>query len=492
MKKHQIFDLLLISFIVGIALASYALNSLDAFSVFLSAVIISVTGVFAGHYKKLRILLFVLAVFLFGVWRFNISLFECSNGDICEFWGQEIKISAKVVSEAKDKEKNNEFKISHIKILEDNREYSLKGKLIIFSSPYPKVSYGDEVLLTCQIERPEEFDGFAYDEYLARYSIYAICYYPEIVILSQGNGNIVKSSILMLKTRASYLIESGINEPESGLLNAVFLANKHKMDTDLRDSFSRSGLSHIAAISGLHIGVLVLLLGQALFAFGLRRKQVLVYSTLIIGLYIFMIGFPSSALRAGLMGFGVLLAMSIGRLSSLFRLVLFTAGALLVFNPLLLKADIGFQLSFAAVLGIAMVLGFFEGSLYSSSGIKKYLVASLVISFSAQLLTWPIIAYNFEGIPLIFFVPNLLVLWVLPILLIFSLFGIFLSTIIPSFSLVFFLPASIALNYITWVANFFSQIELFYININYLPISLILLYYSIILLIFIGIKKKMF
>ncbi len=243
---------------------------------------------------------------------------------------------------------------------------------MVSTNIYPKYEYGDKLKINCELITPEKFNGFSYDRYLARYNIYSVCYYPS---LSRETGQGLDSKDLIYKKIFSFKhllqdkINSSLNEPEASLASAIFLGYKKNLPADLQDGFSKVGISHIVAISGMHIGIISVILMSVLIGFGFKRKYAFYIATFLLILYIVIIGFPASAMRAGLMGFLVLWALNLGRLNKITNSLFLTAAILLFINPKLLRDDIGFQLSFLAVLGII----YFYPS-YSVIFLKKFLI----------------------------------------------------------------------------------------------------------------------
>jgi len=245
------------------------------------------------------------------------------------------------------------------------------------------------------------------------------------------------------------------------------LGDKRGIPDDLRLTFSRIGLSHVIAISGMHISILSVLVMGLLLSFGLPRKYAFYISTLFLIFYIILIGVPASAMRAGLMGFLVLWALNLGRLNKLINSIIFTAAVLLLINPKLLRSDIGFQLSFLAVLGIAyghpIIETWFEKiRLPKAKGARN--VFSLTMA--AQIFTLPILMLNFSTISLIAPLANTLILWVLPFLLIATLAALGMSLLFSGLAKIFFLATKLIIFYILKVGIFLEGLPFSYIEFS--------------------------
>lgn len=387
----------------------------------------------------------VLAFLFLGIWRLFVSIPGTDDKGVRYHKGKDLEFSGWVSAEPDIRTDNQKLEIS---------VPGFRGKVLATTEKYPEYEYGDILDMVCQLKEPEPFEGFSYDRYLARHGIYSVCYYPNIKKSGEKNG--IKTDILRklftFKDGLRARIEKGLPEPEAGLAKAMLLGERRAISDDLRDDMSRSGLSHIAAISGLHIGIISGVLLFGLIYAGLERRQSFYISSVLIFLYIALVGFPASAIRAGLMGFLVLLAMHLGRLNRLVHSLMIAACVILLFNPKLLRDDIGFQLSFLAVLGIALIYPRLKKRL----GREGLIWDILLVSLSAQAFTLPLVAYNFGVISLVSPLSNLLVLWLLPFLLIACILALFLSLLLPTASVIVFAWAFFVLKYIVFISGLLS------------------------------------
>lgn len=192
------------------------------------------------------------------------------------------------------------------------------------------------------------------------------------------------------------------------IASALVLGDKALLSQDLRDSFGAAGAMHVLAVSGLHVGIILELL---LFFFGripkiFTKKRALIVSLIILWLYAMIIGFPPSVVRAALM-FSVL---SIGRMSSQqsdsLNILFLTAFAMLVFEPLLIY-DIGFQLSYLAMLGILTVQKPIASIIYIKNKWLRKMWDGTSVGIAAQLFTFPLTLYYFHQFPNYFLLTNI-------------------------------------------------------------------------------------
>lgn len=336
----------------------------------------------------------------------------------------------------------------------------LRGRVLVNSYLYPEYQYGDLLEITCRLKTPEPVEDFAYDKYLAKFKIYSLCYQPKIKLIEKNRGNRLYGKILQLKNKLAKIIDSSLPIPHSALLKAILLGQKKEIPQDLLNKFSRVGISHIIAISGMHITIITAILFNFFLAIGIRRKIsfYLIAASLI--LFVTMIGFPASAVRASIMGIINLLAMQVGRLNKSSWSLILTATIMLAINPLLLFYDVGFQLSFMAVLGIMKLSNKIEIiwqrlklKIPTTLGIRE----SLTMTLAAQITTLPLIIYHFGQASLISPLANILILPLLPIIMILGFSFTLVGLISLSLTRVLFWFEWLILSYLIKVVEIFTS-----------------------------------
>src|SRR3989339_571140 len=342
--------------------------------------------------SKYKIFLFCLSLF-FGMWRYIISL-PINNIDQIQYYnGQNVVLEGIINKNPGRGIKSQQLEIENININNKN----INGKLLVATDLYPKFNYGDRLRLKCSLEEPSDFEGFSYQRYLARYNLYSICFYPKIDALETDQGNVFYAQVFKIKNKLQNIINRSLEEPEAGLLSAMILGEKKAINEDLRVIFSCTGLSHIIAISGMHISILSFLLIIFLVEIGFSRKCAYWVVLFLLFVYIVLIGAPASAVRAGFMGAMVGFAFLIGRIGKAMNVLLFTAFVLLMINPKLLRDDIGFQLSFLAISGIIIFYPIIEKYSAGFNFLKYKPIRDILnMTVCAQILTWPFIVYYFS------------------------------------------------------------------------------------------------
>lgn len=222
--------------------------------------------------------------------------------------------------------------------------------LAIDRAGWPLYAPGDSVRATGTLERPEAFDTFAYDRYLSRYGIYVLMRGARLTLIAPRDH--VSVSALLQQSRES--VEAQINalfpEPHAALLTGLLTGVRRGLPDDILEDFRRTGLTHILAISGYNITIILALAGSALFFLPFRRR--LPFAVIAVTAFVLFVGAGSPVVRAAIMGVIGLLALQTGRPYHARLALLWSASIMLWFNPKLLWYDAGFQLSFLAVAGL--------------------------------------------------------------------------------------------------------------------------------------------
>jgi len=413
-------------------------------------------------YKKLVVLGLCLFGLVFGIFRHQLvesKIIHPQEGDIT--------FEGLVVKEPDVRANNTKLTV------ESENVY---GRVLVTTERYPEYQYGDRLKISGKLKIPQAFGGFNYQGYLAKEGIYSVIYFPEIELIAKNQGNFLYAKILGFKEKLRESIYQNLSPPQSSILGAIILGDKRRLSEDLKQKLNLTGVRHITAISGMHITILSVILMSVLILLGLARGQAFYFTLFFISLFILMTGLQPSAIRAGIMGSLFLLAQKLGRLNLSIRALVLAAALMLLINPLLLKEDVGFQLSFLAMLGIIYLFPIFQNWL---SVLPKKLKNLSALTFSAYLFTLPILIYNFGYFSLVAIFSNILILPILPLIMILGfVFGI-LGMVHPFLGWIFSWPTWLALTYLFKIVEWFSQIPLAALRVENLSWIFVLVAYFI-------------
>lgn len=241
----------------------------------------------------------------------------------------------------------------------------------------------------------------------------------ELSIVDRTRITFLKWRHLLL---ARYQIDE-MNEEGYAVLAAMTLGDKSALTKELRDTYSVTGASHILALSGLHLGILYMLLSTLMLQRGSHRKRILVQVILVLAIWAFalLVGLPVSVVRSALM-ISIFALFTLGHRPHLsVNLLALAAIIILVISPTAIY-DIGFQLSFLSVLSILMFMPLFARKR------QNVIVGCLWVSLAAQLGTAPLVAYYFGRFSTYFLLTNLVVLPLAYIILV----GALLTLLVPA------------------------------------------------------------
>jgi len=280
--------------------------------------------------------------------------------------------------------------------------------------PLPELGVGDGIAARGTIRQAEPWRA----GHLAVHGITRVVAVDELRPTSAGREGLA-GLLDSIRARAEAALERGMPEPQAALARGFVLGQDDLIDPETAEDFRRSGLAHLLAVSGQNVVLLVALALPVLAILGLSLRARLVWLLVLIAIYVPVAGAGASIQRAGVMGAAAVLAALASRPSSRWYGLLLAATTTLALNPRA-SADIGWQLSFAAVVGIALWARGIAGAIRARLGAgeakrppfdwRLALAEGAAVTLAATLATAPLIAHHFEAIPLASLPANLLAL----------------------------------------------------------------------------------
>lgn len=300
-----------------------------------------------------------------------------------------------------------------------NATMSFDDRVMVSGPGWVRPLQGQWFVLKGKIQQPKRYDDFDYISYLAKEGIHATMYYPtydvsltdEAPMLMRARVAVV-SCLAGVRRALTQSLARSVPEPESGYLASLLVGAKGNVGASLKEAFARTGTSHIVALSGYNITIIATVLMMLLAPLGARRSYWI--AIIAIGLFVVMVGGGASVVRAAIMGVLAMTAQRLGRLSDAGNTMAATAAAMCVFNPLVLRWDVGFQLSFLAFAGIVYVQPLIEP--WMTRVLRWKSLASLVsTTLSAQVLVLPLLLVVFKVLAVYTLPVNILVLPLVPL-----------------------------------------------------------------------------
>ena len=422
---------------------------------------------------KAKIFLYFCLAFIVGLVIY--SLVENPQPFLFEKTEQEITLRGIIIEEPEERINQQKFQF---------KTEEISGKILVTTELYPEYSYGDQLEITGQLKELSVFEDFDYRAYLAKDKIYLVIYYPQINRLAKNQGAWFEQLIFNFKDKLRRGIDQILLPPQSSILKAVFLGDKWGLPDELKEKLNITGTRHIVAISGMHMIIMSQILLWLALAIGLWRGQAFYFVLFFLVLYILMVGAPASAVRAGLMDGLLLLAQKIGRLRSADRAVILAAAIMLMFNPGLLKSDVGFQLSFLATLSIIYLKPILDALIVRWPNPAR-LKDILTMTLAAQLGVLPVLVFHFGRLSLISPLANLLIVPFLPLLMLAGLLLSLTSLFCLSLAKIIAWPTWLLLTYLVKVIDYlsvfplaayqFEKISWLILLAYYLPLTLIII-----------------
>lgn len=306
-------------------------------------------------------------------------------------------------------------------------QYATGNLLLYFAkdSIQKELQYGDQIIVgnsLQQIKNTGNPGGFDYAQYSAFRQFYhqSLLKNKDWILLDKKNKTSYSSFLFSTREKVVNIIEKYIKgDNESSIAKALLIGYKVDLDKDLVQAYSNAGVVHLIAISGLHMGIIY---GVLLWVFSnipIIRKSLIIKSILIficLWLFALLTGASPSVLRAAVMFSFIVGGRAVDKHASVYNSMAASAFLLLCINPFILW-DVGFQLSYLAVLGIVAV----QKPISNWFNFKNKLIQSAwklaAVSLAAQLFTFPICLYYFHQLPLLFLLANIIAIplatWIL-------------------------------------------------------------------------------
>ncbi len=317
-------------------------------------------------------------------------------------------------------EKTNSFKAtaSVQQLIQEDTAYNVKGNIIIYfkkDSTAQQLGYGTQIIFNTTLQ-PIKNSGnpgcFNYEQYSALQNIHHQVFLGagDYVLLADKNKSLVNDFLLATREKVLKIITRYISgEKEAGLAEALLVGYKDDLDKTLVQSYTNTGVVHVIAISGMHLGLIYWLLTLILAPLKKRKHTKWLSPVLVItGLWLFALlaGGGPSILRSAVMFTCIVIGQSMERKTYIYNSLAASAFILLCINPFWLW-DAGFQLSYTAVLSIVIFMKPIYNLLYFKNKGIDTIWKLMAVTIAAQVLTTPVSIYHFHQFPVYFLITNL-------------------------------------------------------------------------------------
>ena len=420
---------LLIPFALGIYIAfSFRELILERNSVILLLIILLIlliSLVFASILIKdyrFRWIFSILLYFYIGLLGFTfvkIDDYELSVNDISKIKNVPKYYLARLCECPSVKEKSIKVMLDIFAFEDEGDVKNINSKIIAYFEKEEKsldLEYGDCILIFTDpeaLEKPPNPEQFDYKDYLYKRGVTHQVYLKSDAWSDIGHNEsnpIYRYSYQIRDFLLETMSNLGVNEDEYAVAAAILLGYDDSLPYDLRQKYVAAGSMHILCVSGLHVGVIFMVFSYMLFFLNERKKWQRIAKQLIllflIWFYALLAGLAPSILRATIMLSFVIIGDAIGKKGVLLNSLAASAFILLCINPANLF-DIGFQLSYVAVIGIVVLQSPISKMFYSKYKIVNKIWEITSVTIAAQIATVPFTIYYFHQFPLYFWLSNL-------------------------------------------------------------------------------------
>lgn len=424
-----------VAFLAGVLLASFAWSIYAVLGVsallFVLQRLIFKRGFSASYYLILVLLPLFLGFLYYYAYR-NAAL-----GRTNIVFYKTVSFSGVVSSEPQSTETVQRFTVA--------LQPPLAGKITVITALFPQFAYGDlleaEGVIEparAQAEKPTSF-------------------FPTVRRAAEHHGSRAKEALLDFKQGLLGQFRKFLPPDAAALLSGLTFGARADFTGEFREQMALSGTTHLVALSGYNIAILVIAVA-GVFRRWLSRRLTFCLTLAVIFLFVLMVGAEASVVRAAAMGFLLLLSGELGRLYSFRHAVALVAAVMVLANPAVLRFDIGFQLSFVSLLGIA----------YLSPALKTYFRfpdtapgllswrENLTTTLGAQLAVAPLLLYHFGQFSLSSFIANILILAFVPLTMFFGFLLAGIGFLLPHLGFLIALLPRLLLEYEIGVIRLFA------------------------------------
>ncbi len=351
----------------------------------------------------------------------------------------------------------------------------IEGKILIDCPLDLTLKCGDIIEEELSLESIPDIEEFDYAQYLSTQGIWYTSKSRSCNVV--GKSTSFDAELCNAKIGTIRLLNKSLPESHTMLVAGLLWGQRANLSQEFEENLSRTGTTHIIAVSGFNVSVIILMLLK--LAGIIPRKVVVVLIAAILCVFLLLVGLGNlPAMRAGIMGAALLFSKSLGRKVNIVNLLLLTVIILIFINPYSIFS-VSFQLSISAFIGVVGLTDKLE--LYLKK-FPKFCRSDFASTLSAIISTSPLTVFNFSVFSLVAPIVNLLVLPLIPVMMLLGLIQIIFSTL--GFERIFSLILMPVYSYAVWVINTggsfpFSSISVqldqqFIVVIYYLALSLIL------------------
>lgn len=439
MKAHIHAPLLkaIAAFILGILLMNHF--GIYAYLVFIPAGILGllsfVTSLHPFRREQFGSIALMLVFLILGAGYFHVRHTADLADDITVLEGKGLVLKGVVSRAPKTTPYGRYTWLDLMSISNNSIGHRVKAPVVAYlpQSDSSAFSIGDTLVVLADL-KPATSRNEGYLAYLHKQGIFQAAYVSRTIVKAQESAGLMAQATTLRASLTQRLSQMIPDTTMAAVGAAMFLGDKSHLSQEVKQQFAQAGLSHILAVSGLHVGVIFLGLGFLFHPVNRGKRGPLVKQLLVLaGLmgYMVLTGAGAAVVRAVMM-FGLVLVMKLlGQKTHLLTALSFSAWVQILWNPAVVF-DVGFQLSYAAVLGIFLVLPWLERQWKGDIPVwLSHLYAGMSVTIAATLFTAPFVIHYFGTFPTWFLLSNVLVSFLGFPLILMGFFSVVAGGILP-------------------------------------------------------------
>lgn len=450
------------AFTAGIALRAFSIISLSVLAVTLTAFLLAVT------FKKLPnlfIIFIVCASLLAGFSHLNFTKLKIEHFSD-EFSGRYLTVSGKITEVSTSSDKRQVLVIESDSFSCLGKNYKNDFSCLVYTDFDKTFSIGDNITFSDIFSpvRKNSIHTYDYELYLHTKNISTLFNLSSEKITLIDNHHTFLNEVQIFSKNTADRIRSLIGGDEGHVASAITLGDKSGFSDNLRDIFSKSGISHIVAVSGMHMSIIVVFLFLLMSKLRVNYKIRNIVTLVFVIIYMALTGFSPSVTRAGIMAIFMLVSAIVDSKYDALTALFFSAALLLIANPYLI-CSASFLLSYLAFLGLLVLAGPIKNRI-TVGFIPDFLKQILASSIAATVFTLPATVLIFGSISTYSLFTNLIILPFVSIIFGAVIIALILSLIYGPAGILFGFIAKLLIKTLLTVASGISLLPYSYINIK--------------------------
>jgi competence protein ComEC len=407
--------LLALAWLLGVASAAFT-GADPAATVAAASLLAALTLALRPRASSLILIAVGILLIVGATWRYDATQ-PSTEGTVAAFneTEAEVRIRGVVGAEPDERATGRLYRVNVREAFTGGQWTEAEGKILVRLPSFPAYEYGDLLELEGELEAAPVFPDFNYRDYLLRRGVVSLMPYPDAEVIAHDEGDWHTAGLIDFRRNLTDRLDESLPEPQSSLAAGILFGARGELPADLRDAMRLTGTSHLVAVSGWNVTILV---GAwiAVLAWPIGRRPAAWASIAVIIGYTMLVGGQASVVRAAIMASTYVMSIIVGRQSAAPVGLAIAAAAMTAVDPQVVH-DVGFQLSFAATIGLIALANPLriraEAAVQrwpqiADAPITRPAIETLTISLSAILFTLPITAVNFGQVSLVALPANLL------------------------------------------------------------------------------------